>query len=51
MSGFLGIYLHELNDAPFAAKRYNEKIKQEQGFYVLPYASKDQYRINLGYQF
>jgi len=51
ISGFFGIYLYELIDAPLAASRFNEEIKQEQGFYVLPYASKDQYRINLGYQF
>ncbi|MDD5222929.1 MAG: hypothetical protein PHE84_02990 [bacterium] len=50
--GYVGTNIYELIDAPFAAKRYNEKIKeQQQGFFVLPYAYKDQYRINVGYHF
>ena len=55
---FLGIisytsfYIGELIYIPFAAKQYNEKINnQQQGFYVLPYAYKDQYRVNVGYRF
>ncbi|MDD5222965.1 MAG: hypothetical protein PHE84_03170 [bacterium] len=52
LASFFGIYLYELIDAPLAAMRYNKKIeKQQQGFFVLPYAYKDQYRVNVGYRF
>jgi hypothetical protein len=51
LASFFGIYLYELIDAPFAAMRYNRKIQQQQGLYILPYAYKDQYRVNVGYRF
>jgi len=52
VSGFGGIYLYELIDAPFAAIRYNEKIqKQQQGFFVQPLAWKGECRVNVGYSF
>ena len=49
--GLGGIYLYELIDAPLAANRYNEKIQQQQGFYVQPLAWKGECRVNVGYNF
>ncbi|MDD5223757.1 MAG: hypothetical protein PHE84_07185 [bacterium] len=49
--GLGGIYVYELIDAPLAANRYNEKIQQQQGFYVKPLAWKGEYRLNVGYNF
>ena len=54
LSGIAAIYLYELIDAPFAAIRYNEKIKEEeqqQEIYVQPSAWKGEYRVNVGYRF
>lgn len=51
ITGYIGTNIYELIDAPLAAKRYNRQIQQQQGFFVLPYAYKDQYRVNVGYRF
>ncbi|MDD5224943.1 MAG: hypothetical protein PHE84_13240 [bacterium] len=50
-SPWIGIYLYEIIDAPLAAKRYNEKILQQSGLFVVPMAAKGEGRLLVGYRF
>ncbi|MDD5224941.1 MAG: hypothetical protein PHE84_13230 [bacterium] len=50
-SPWIVTYLYELIDAPLAAKRYNEKVLQQSGLFVVPMAAKGEGRLLVGYRF